>query len=278
MTQESEIGFSNTQEQVRPVPWRSLDTITDAEKSRLREKIESHQHKIVVAIHPFYEEDDRLKEQKQQADTYAIFRIQYIDRASHAGWPVIIFEDHTVLADDSTRDALYGNLLQRDSVFIVPTLQAHPAPMTPELYVAEKVYQLIFARHNDLQNWNTLDWEDFHTMQRLAGQRETFVQLVDNKATYWQVVNIRNDFLKAFKILTEKSWENMSATLHDLSVESIKMGGSRYEGLNISTGTTEGCLANAANSLHARKFRVHLSNYFSSPKQPTGVVKQFLRK
>lgn len=278
MTQKGEIGFSPTPEQVSSVPWNSLDALSVTEKNRLKEKIVDHQHKVVVAIHPFYQEDDRLRELKQQVDTYAIFRIQYIDRASQAGWPVIIFEDHTLLADDFKRNVFYGDLLQKDSVFVVPTLQAHPAPLTPELCIAEKVYQLIFTRYKDVQNWNTQDWEDFHAMQRLAGQRETFVQLVDNKATYWQVVNIRNDFLKAFEILTEKSWENMSATLHDLSVESIKMGGSRYENLNISSGKSEGCLAYAANSLHARNFRVHLSNYFSSPQKPTGEVRQFLRK
>jgi hypothetical protein len=278
MTLNSELGLTHTHEQTRAVPWQSLDTLSATEKGRLKEKIASNQHKIVIAIHPFYDETERLREQKEDVDTYAIFRIKYIERASQAGWSVIIFEDHKVLANDPTRNALYGKLLQNDSVFVVPTLEAHPAPMTPELFIAEKVYQLIFTRYNDIQNWSVSDWEDFHALQKAAGLPKTIINLVNNKATYWQVLNVRNDFLKAFEILTEKSWEKMSTTLQDLSVKSIKMGGSRYESFDLVSGKSAGCLAYAANSLHTRNFRIHLSTYFSSPVKPSQEVKQFLRK
>lgn len=258
------------------LPIRDFFNISEIETQKLSEAIITHGHKIIIAIHPFFEEYTRSRPFRFGGnDTYEKSRLKYLNQAAEAGWPILILEEKNVMRNQRELLERYQSIINLDTVYIVPTLYKLPVPVIPELAIVNRVIDTRYIDARNLIDYSQGDWENFNEMEKLAGLPTT--PQPKNIHQFWiEKQNIEWAFRRAFRKLNGRAWDLLSQLLQDLSVESIKMGGSRFESLDIRTGENNGCLAYAAEELHQRGFRIQLSKYFSSPNQPRSEIRHYL--
>lgn len=225
--------------------------------------------RVIIAVHPFFNERERLLSEKtDQTRRYIESRNYHLYQAAWAHQPVIVFEDKKKLANQKNSSKHYQSILEYPNVLFQPTIDADPTPSTVVITSFKKTFDKLFNGYSGYDDWTEENWREIDALLRQYGI-DTMAIEPGNTESYPQYMYLRATVETIFDKAKMSVFAEVAEKLREMGVERIAIGGSRFHSLRTDGGTQDGCVTFAAAQLHRNGFPVRVSNYFAYPHSPT---------